>query len=90
MSAGQDGPALQSPAKGLPADARRALRAAALRVAGAHAARTEAIAAAHRAGGSIPDIARGVGMDAFDVRDILVKAGELEALKPKEASARRL
>lgn len=66
----------------------RALRAAALRLAEAQWARTDAIVGAHRAGLSMPEIGRQLGIDAFDVRDELVRAGALAPLQPKEAAGR--
>lgn len=62
----------------------RALRGAALAVARAHLDREFAIVAAHEGGASMPDIAQHLGMDAFDVRDVLVRRGALSALRPKE------
>jgi len=50
----------------------RALRAAALQVAEARQARDDAIEAAYRSDAAIPDVARALGMDTFDVRDVLV------------------
>ncbi|MCW3012408.1 MAG: hypothetical protein JWO90_2812 [Solirubrobacterales bacterium] len=66
----------------------RALRAAALRLAEAKQGQATAIAAAHRSGAAIPEIARVTGLDAFDVRDVLVREGVLAPLKPKEGVAR--
>ncbi len=67
--------------------AHRALRSAALRLAEAQWNRTDAIVAAHQAGVSMPEIGRQVGLDAFGVRDELVRAGELDPLRPKGSVA---
>ena len=67
---------------------RRALGEAGLRLAEANQGRVDAIVAAHLAGASIGDIARELKMDAFDVRDVLARAGELQPLPPKESALR--
>ena len=86
MSADEARSARQPPSLSPPT--RRALRAAALRVAEARRARDDAIVAAHAAGADMPAIARETGLDAFDVRDVLVRAAILRPLRPKEAAAR--
>ncbi len=67
---------------------RRALRGAVLRLVRAQRELDDAIASAHGNGADMPSIGREVGMDAFAVRDALVRAGALGALAPKERTSR--